>query len=382
VRRAIVGAIRLIGFLVTAPLQMWRRRRLLLCAATAAAQLLPTGARSSSSSSSSSAPPAPPLRPHLTFVMADDLGANDVGWSDPTVLSPTIDALARGGIRLPHTYAYHWCAPSRAAFFTGRYVAMHGYEDGGDGPGAGTDGQGSGTATAVPLRFRLLPQALQSAGYETLMIGKWHLGYPTLQHTPEARGFNEYLGYLTGAEDYWTHVKTPVPQCGPTKDLWRGSSHSNGTVMMSRPANESKYFPQYSIFIFNAFLQEKIATFAAKQQEQQREQDNDKEEEEEEEEDQKKDRLFIYAAYQNVHGPLEVPRRYFDLYKDQGAGVASGANCTWERYMSEHGGKGFKCANPPGVKAEAGQNCYCNRLIVKAQVSALDEAIPGRRRGG
>ena len=74
---------------------MWRwRRRLLLCAATAAAQLLPTGARSSSSGG---APPAPPLRPHLTFVMADDLGANDVGWSDPTVLSPTIDALARDG---------------------------------------------------------------------------------------------------------------------------------------------------------------------------------------------------------------------------------------------------------------------------------------------
>ena len=73
---------------------------------------------------------------------------------------------ARSGIRLPHTYAYHWCAPSRAAFFTGRYVPMHGYEDGGDGPGEGTDGQGSGTASAVPLRFRLLPQVLQTAGCE------------------------------------------------------------------------------------------------------------------------------------------------------------------------------------------------------------------------
>ena len=43
---------------------------------------------------------------------------------------------------------------------------MHGYEDGGDGPAAGTDGQGTGTASAVPLRFRLLPQVLQTAGCE------------------------------------------------------------------------------------------------------------------------------------------------------------------------------------------------------------------------
>ena len=86
---------------------------------------------------------------------------------------------------------------------------MHGYEDGGDGPDKGDDGMGTGTSSAVPLHFRLLPQVLQSAGYRTLMIGKWHLGYPTAQHTPEARGFNEYLGYLTGAEDYYTHVKVP-----------------------------------------------------------------------------------------------------------------------------------------------------------------------------
>jgi arylsulfatase A-like enzyme len=76
-------------------------------------------------------------------------------------------------------------------------------------------------------------------------------------------------------------------------------------------------------------------------------------------------------AFQNVHGPLEVPKQYFDLYRDQGAGSQDGAQCTWERYMAR-GGKGFHCTNPTGV---SGANCYCNRLIVKAQVSALDEAV-------
>lgn len=96
--------------------------------------------------------------------------------------------------------------------------------------------------------------------------------------------WSRYLGYLTGAEDYWTHIKTPVPKCGPTKDLWRGASRSNGTVTTGRPANESKYFPEYSIFIFNAFLQEQIATFAERQQLQQ---------------GNEQDRLFIYAVCPN-----------------------------------------------------------------------------------
>ena len=52
--------------------------------------------------------------------------------------------------------------------------------------------------------------------------------------------------------------------------------------------------------------------------------------------------------------------------------MAAGANCTWERYEKEHGGKGFECENVHGA---SGQNCYCNRLIVKAQVSALDDAV-------
>ena len=51
-----------------------------------------------------------------------DLGSNDVGWSDPTVLSPTIDALAMGGIRLPHTCAF--LLRIMATLLCGRWLAL------------------------------------------------------------------------------------------------------------------------------------------------------------------------------------------------------------------------------------------------------------------
>jgi arylsulfatase A-like enzyme len=299
------------------------------------------------------------IQPHIVFVMADDLGSNDVGWSDPTVLSPTIDGLAKTGIILSHLYAYKWCAPSRASFLTGRYVPMHGYESGGDGP---KGVQGTGSSMAVPLHFKLLPQVLTAANYSTMMVGKYHLGYVTEAHTPEARGFQQYLGYLTGAEDYYTHAKTPVTDCGvmngtnlsTTFDLWRGESDMNGTVTTSRPEQEKKNLNRYSIFVYNEFLVTKIdhhfndstsSTGAAVRP------------------------LFIYASFQNVHGPLEVPREYFDRYAAQGADVKGGANCLWSKYIAHNGGKGFACSGAEGA------NCYCNRLIVKAQVSALDDAV-------
>ena len=120
---------------------------------------------------------------------------NDVGYSDKTVVSPTIDAFAAGGIKLTNlcaylpllcssaqlsflatltvllwicrlsysTDAYKWCAPSRATFMTGRYVPMHGFEESSDGGGSGVNG--TGPSPAVPLRFRFLPQTLQLANY-------------------------------------------------------------------------------------------------------------------------------------------------------------------------------------------------------------------------
>jgi arylsulfatase A-like enzyme len=271
--------------------------------------------------------------PHLVLLIGDDMGRNDVGYSDSTVLTPNFDSMAGSGVKFSACYTWHWCAPSRGSMLSGRLPPNHGFEQGGDGPD-------KGFVDALPLAFKLLPEILREQGYRTIMAGKWHLGYPTPAHTPEGRGFDEYLGYLTGAEDYYLHTKAPVPDCPNTHDLWRAGSHGG------RPENGSKYFPRYSTFIFSDYIVAAIETTMAEQSNKP---------------------MFIYASFQGIHSPLEVPKQYFDLYKTQGADEG---DCAWSK-LRKRGG--FDCKQPKG--SASGANCLCNRLIVKAQVSCLDEAL-------
>ena len=61
---------------------------------------------------------APKHPPHVIFLLADDLGWNNVGWHSNITLTPHLDALASGGVRLTQHYAQRWCAPSRTALMT------------------------------------------------------------------------------------------------------------------------------------------------------------------------------------------------------------------------------------------------------------------------
>ena len=76
----------------------------------------------------------------------------------------------------------------------------------------------------MPTAYEMLPAMLRRcANYTTLMAGKWHLGYSRTADLPESRGFDAFLGYLSGGEDYYTHAATGGPGCKSATDLWFGT---------------------------------------------------------------------------------------------------------------------------------------------------------------
>src|SRR3954470_21103162 len=108
-------------------------------------------------------------QPNIVFILADDLGYNDVGFTgSKEIKTPNLDKLAAAGAVLNHFYVQPVCTPTRAALMTGRYPMRHGLQVGVVRPWA---------RYGLPLEERTLPQALKEVGYETALCGKWHLGH-------------------------------------------------------------------------------------------------------------------------------------------------------------------------------------------------------------
>ena len=139
--------------------------------------------------------------PNIVYIVADDLGWKDVGYHGSDISTPSIDRLAATGARLEQFYAQPMCTPTRAALMTGRYPFRYGLQ---------TLVIPSGHTYGLPLDERLLPQALKDAGYETAIIGKWHLGHGDPKFWPRQRGFDYQYGPLIGEIDYFTHEQHHV----------------------------------------------------------------------------------------------------------------------------------------------------------------------------
>ena len=129
-------------------------------------------------------------QPNIVFILADDLGVGDVGvYGGEMIKTPNIDALAASGVVFDQAYASHpVCSPSRAGLMTGRYQQRHGWE---------FNPAGRIATSGMDAEQTTVADVLKSAGYQTSMVGKWHLGYLPQFH-PLSRGFHDYFGVLAG----------------------------------------------------------------------------------------------------------------------------------------------------------------------------------------
>ncbi|MBI5685846.1 MAG: sulfatase-like hydrolase/transferase [Verrucomicrobia bacterium] len=141
-------------------------------------------------------------KPNFVLFLADDLGWADVSWHGSPYKMPVLDRLAKEGVRLEAHYVHPMCSPTRAALMTGRYASRFGV----------TAAQNQ---RALPWGTPTIASALKTAGYETALTGKWHLGSKP-EEGPQKFGFDHGYGMLAGGCTPFTHLYKQ----GPFSETW------------------------------------------------------------------------------------------------------------------------------------------------------------------
>ena len=208
--------------------------------------------------------------PNIVLLFADDLGYGDTSlYGSEKIPTPNIDALGKQGVRFSNAYVTAAsCSPSRAGLMSGQYQQRFGFEFNTAG-GAITHRLHRGLDPSVVT----MADVLKQAGYVTGMFGKWHLGTQPQFH-PQARGFDEFYGFLAGAHSFFP-AKNPQP------------FHS--TIMRdTSPLIEPEY-------LTDAIARETAAFIDANHTKP----------------------FFAYVPFNAVHTPIEATKKYQDRFPDE-----------------------------------------------------------------
>ncbi|KAH8046667.1 sulfuric ester hydrolase [Aureococcus anophagefferens] len=223
-------------------------------------------------------------QPHIVLAIVDDLGYGDVGYNNRELhaATPTMNKLASGGVTLTSFYASPTCTASRAALFTGKYPMHLGLQDSVIHP----------SGARRPLK-ETPPQKLKDAGYGTVFVGKWHLGFHQAAYTPSQRGFDEFFGILTGGGDHVAHASTEsFAMRGPDYKSKITTMTGSNLWHNGRPVGEDEEGVRdtHSTHLYTAKSRAYVAKYA----------------------EMADVPLFLTVSYQAVHAPIQVPDEYVD----------------------------------------------------------------------
>lgn len=228
--------------------------------------------------------------PNFVFILADDYGWANVGYhrngSDPEVVTPNIDALAKGGVILDRHYTFNFCSPSRCSLQSGR-LPVHVNVLNSPPETRNANDPVSGFA-GIPVNMTTIASKLQTVGYRGYMTGKWDAGMATPRHTPEGRGYEKFLGYFHHSNDYYTEG-LPFSAIGQVNicankytDLWH-DNHSAADIPRNSSTYEEDLFADHTIDAIN--------THDPAQP------------------------MFLFHSFHSLHTPLEVPQTQLDKFK-------------------------------------------------------------------
>ena len=203
-------------------------------------------------------------KPNVIVMVADDLGWADVGFHGGDIDTPSLDRIASEGAQLDRFYTTPICSPSRAALMTGRDPMRLGVAYGVIMPWDNT---------GVHPDEHFMPQSFEAAGYQTAMVGKWHLGHAQQTFHPNERGFQHFYG----------HLQTEVGFYPPFSNQGGKDFQRNG---------ESIDDQGYETYL----LADEVSRFI-------RERNKDLP-------------FFLYMPFIAPHTPLDAPQALQDKYKD------------------------------------------------------------------
>ena len=219
---------------------------------------------------------APPPRPNILVLIADDLGYTDLGAFGGEIRTPNLDSLAASGLRFTSFYTAATCSPTRAMLLSG--VDHHRAGLGGMASLMGDDLEGRiGYEGYLNEHVFHLPAVLRDAGYHTSIAGKWHLGQAAEQ-SPPTRGFDRSFVLLPGAASHFEDA-------APVDTLDDIHYRRDGEIVPALPAGFYSTRAHTNELI--SYIQE--AKEAGKP-------------------------FFALGTYTAPHWPLQVPDEFLDLY--------------------------------------------------------------------
>lgn len=131
--------------------------------------------------------------PNIVLIVSDDQGWADIGYHNDEVRTPNLDKLMAMGVQLDAHYVQPQCTPTRVALMTGRYPSRFGPEP-----------TKASNEPAFPKGTLTMASMLKDLGYDTAIMGKWHLG-STADHGPMHFGFDHSYGSFAGAVGMYDH---------------------------------------------------------------------------------------------------------------------------------------------------------------------------------